>query len=344
MIKPNPLKFIIKRSLHHIAAKFGNHVRSSSDEQLLVLMYHRVIPDHDERIRFEEPGMLVSPATFKKNLEVLAKHFQFIQLSEWIERQSKGFPLPKKSCVITFDDGWRDNYEYAFPILQEMAIPATIFLVSDMIGTNKMFWPERLARTVTEIAEKSPGYWLNPSIGWLKAARTDYRFNDIAPTQEELTQLIAHTKGFSDQKAHALLDIITKDLGLDESQYQPALMNWEQVSEMTDTGLIDVGSHTCHHIRLNHQTPTKTLEKEIISSKNKIEAFTGLPVKTFCFPNGDYSQEALTIVRQQYLGAVTTNSGWNSSKTDHHLLQRIGIHEDIAKDEIAFLARISGWF
>ncbi len=344
MVNYTPLKYLIKRSVHRVAAQFGNHTRSTAEPQLLVLMYHRILPEHDDRIQLEEPGMFVTPSTFKKNLETLTKYFQFIRLSEWLERKSNNLTLPEKACAITFDDGWVDNYEYAFPILQKMNIPATIFLVSNMIGTNKMFWPERLARTTAEIAVNKPDYWSNPNISWLTDSRTDYNFTGIPPTQEELTQLIAITKQFSDLEIHTRLDTIQHDLGLDENQYKSSLMNWEQVSKMVDSGLIDVGSHTCHHIRLNNQITRAILEKEIVSSKAQIEENLGRPVNTFCFPNGDYTQDALAIVRQHYNGAVTTENGWNSRKTDNHALQRIGIHEDIANDRISFLARISGWF
>ncbi len=344
MAKSNPFKYAIKRGAHHIAARFGGHTRPSKEPQLLVLMYHRILPYHDKRTHLEEPGMIVTPTTFKQNLEIASNYFQFIELSEWLERKSNGLPLPPKACAITFDDGWADNYEYAYPILQELNIPATIFLVSNMIGTNKLFWPERLAHIVNEIATNTPSYWSNPNISWLTEEQASYKFNKTPPTQEELSQLIANTKRFSDHEAHALIDTVQLELELDGGQFNPSLLNWEQVSEMLNSGLIEVGSHTCHHTRLNSKTSKQSLVKEAVASKEQIEKNTEHPVKSFCFPNGDYTAEALSIVRTHYLGAVTTKSGWNSLSSDNHLIQRIGIHEDIAKDKTAFLARISGWF
>ncbi len=343
MITPGFFKRIIKRPLQHAAASFGRHTRTSQEPELVILTYHRILPANDARTLIEEPGMIVSPETLRLHLDIIRKYFDVIRLSEWIDLKQQGAALPPRACAITFDDGWADNYEFAYPILKQMNIPATIFLTSAMIGTGRMFWPERLSRIVREIALNHSSQWTEDCLEWIRCSKAGYGFNATPPTQEQLAELIDAAKKLPDGEIHARLDRIEQQLKLPRPVSRPSLLDWDQVAEMIESGLIDVGSHTCHHVRMSEQTPIEVMEDEILTSKYQIERQTGQVVAAFCYPNGDYSPQALELVKRHYKSAITTKPGWNTADSDNYLLFRFGIHQGNANDSTAFLARISGW-
>lgn len=341
------LKRIIKRGIQYAASNFGRHTRPGNTPELLVLMYHRVLPLNDPRTCSEEPGMIVTPATFRQHVILLKKHFQLIQLSEWVNIKHSAVPSNKPYCAITFDDGWADNYEFAFPVLKELQVPATIFLVADMIGTQQVFWPERLTGLLATIAEHYPDSWNNSELAWVKSLASELpdvnNVTSLATDRENLAKIIARAKRFTDPDVHQQIDKVESQLGINNHHQQSALLNWQQLQEMVDSKLIEAGSHTCQHIRLDSNTPLDVAEKEIRQSKSIIEDKTGEPVTSFCFPNGDYTQQTLLLVKQLYQCAVTTNYGWNTQQDDPFILNRIGVHQDISADKTAFLARLSGW-
>jgi len=337
------IKHTVKRSLQHLAARLGPHTREPKTPQLVILMYHRILPPDDARAKLEEPGMFVSPTSFAAHLKTLSEYFEFVTLSDWLERKANGLHLPAKSCAITFDDGWADNFEFAFPILKSLQVPATIFVVAEMLGSAEIFWPERIARLVSSISIQCPQAWDEPVVSWLKQAQTEYTFDAVLPNSEHISQLVAHAKQFTDEEIHTRLQQAEDKLGFSFNSSTPDLLEWHQVTTMIDSGLIEIGSHTCRHVRLNEKINDNQLDHEVVASKKLIEQKTGQPVKMFCFPNGDYSSKALEVVKHNYSGSVTTNGGWNTISTDKYLLQRIGVHEDIAADRTSFLARVSGW-
>ena len=103
-----------------------------------VLMYHHVRPDApDDRLS-------VLPGNFKKQMDFLAKrNYQVISLEELVNLIKSQKPLPRNLVVITFDDGYKDNYLYAFPSLKANNLSATIFLITDHIGQeNYLNWSE----------------------------------------------------------------------------------------------------------------------------------------------------------------------------------------------------------
>jgi peptidoglycan/xylan/chitin deacetylase (PgdA/CDA1 family) len=311
--------------------------------RLLVLMYHRVLPPGHPDLRSEQPGMYVSPATLAMHLELLRRHeFNLVHLDDWLEAAGTATPLAARSCAITFDDGWRDNYDYAYPILKRASAPATIYLVSDLVGTQYSFWPNSLARVLA----KYDAALLDGMPHWLRQCVLDASGGVTAGTldPEKIDAVIMGCKA-----THSDAEMLAVVCRLEATQPGAAaadardLMSWEEIHEMRSNGLVRFGSHTRRHTRLAGAASAEVLQDEVIGSRQAIERQLGTPPATFCYPNGDTSPQAIDIVRSAYRGAVTTRKGWHLAKHDPFLIRRVGMHEDIGNRPAAFLARIGAW-
>lgn len=332
------LKSIAKSGIKSLASHLGGHALPASRPKLWVLMYHRILPAGDPRYDLDEPGMVVTPESFRAHIGWLREYFTVVSLSDWLEKVRSGGSPPSKSVAITFDDGWRDNYEFAFPILKETNTTATIFVVSGMMATNQRFWPNRVASLLleyeTELADLECASWLhNIAAGQSRNANA----------RDKVGAVIKSVKDFDDQDIEQRLRLIEQALQVPIPQ-QPAMMDWPQLKEMQASGLVEIGGHTMTHRRLLPHLDQETLEQEIVASKQQLEAKLGNPVNLFCYPNGDYSAAAHALVQANYTAAVTTQKGTNSKNVPHHELKRIGVHEDVAQDRKSFLHRLSGWY
>ncbi len=330
------LKRSLKRSAQVCVAQVAPFFWRRRGAALIVPMYHRVLPKGDERLSTEQPGMYVHPETFRMHIRALKQHFEIVRLSEWIARASAGKSLPPRACAITFDDGWRDNYEYAYPILREEGATATIFACSDMVGTKKAFWPERLALLLRMLNAPSRSEERD-RLGWVKS---------LCPSLGTATDIGVDSIDAAINRAKARYSDSLLVQWLDEAQIDfPAstLLDWWQVQEMVEQGVADIGSHTRRHIRLSTGVSEQILQDEIVESKRVLEENAGAPIRIFCYPNGDVTPQAHSVVKKTYLGACVTTKGWHSAAADPYMIRRIGIHEDVAGDHAAFISRISTW-
>jgi peptidoglycan/xylan/chitin deacetylase (PgdA/CDA1 family) len=293
-----------------------------------------VLPqDHPDR-KVEQPGMYVSPETLALHLRVLAKHFEVMDLGEWVRRRLTRESLPERACCITFDDGWRDNYEFAFPILRHAGVPATIFVVADAIGSEYEFWPNRLARLLVDSSLAELPESLRELFAQLGVSHASV---DPRLTMAQVDAIITACKSVPDVTMYRVLKDI--DAQHPERTSARSLLSAPEIDEMARCGSIRFGSHGRRHLRLIDSLTAETVREEVVESRAILRKLTGQSVDLFCYPNGDHSTRALEMVRRTYSAAVATDSGWNDSSTDLHLLQRISVHEDIAADELSFLAR-----
>lgn len=334
------VKQVLKSTAATLASVAGPHRFTSSPPKLWVLMYHRVLTNRDRRFALEEPGMIVTPDTFAMHMREAKRHFDIVDLSEWVKLKQQNLPLPKKACAITFDDGWADNYENAFPILQAEKVPATLFAVAEKIGTDFQFWPNIIMALLLDSTGALLAMQQHPLFAQVFQGLP---INSKLIDREYAAVYISQLKQFSDQEIFSALQAIAWR-SLLATDLPNALMSWEQLIAMKQSGLITIGSHTCNHKRLTSALSDSEMIHEIIASKTIIENRLSSAVDLFCFPNGDYSPRALELVQQNYSAAVTTKRGIiNSATCIHHELTRVGMHDQVSNSKKLFGARLSGW-
>ena len=333
------LKRKVKRVLEYFAAYSGKHCRALKAPELLVLGYHRILPNTHPEFEVMEPGMRVRPETLDMHIQVLKKYFEIVDLNDWVKRVKSNKTVPNKAVALTFDDGWVDNYEYAYPILKHHGVLATIFLVSSMVGTNKQFWSERVSNILSYIKNNDMKVCDGNQIKWFEQFQFDFR-DEGSFGECGVSALISRLKQLPD---HEIYESLAAFSGVENQFFSSiCMLNKEQLLEMAASGLVSYGAHTRSHYRLNKITDAGLLEDEILGSKQDIESMLNIEVNGFCYPNGDFNNETLDVLSDEFQYACTTRKGWNSTKSDLLLLNRILLHDDVSHDPVSFKARISG--
>ncbi|HAU31526.1 MAG: Polysaccharide deacetylase [Desulfotomaculum sp. 46_296] len=121
---------------------------ATNASQIPVLMYHKISPD----LKSGGLGMRVTPARFNLQMQYLAKNgYHTVPLTELTDFIKGNKTLPSKSIIITFDDGYLDNYKYAFPILKKYGFTAAVFVVTDYIGKTNEFDAAKKLQMVNQL-------------------------------------------------------------------------------------------------------------------------------------------------------------------------------------------------
>lgn len=319
-------------------------VAMRGENSFLLLMYHRVI--QPERVgQSVQPGMYVRPETLRTQLRFLKRHFRVTQLAnvlcsgETVHPRQGHRPL----CVITFDDGWRDFYEEAFPLLKEEELPATVFLPTVYIGTNRLFWTDRLAELV---GRKTDLVRAAGDVGSARHEITNKLLTLRGSLESRLEHGIAILKGERGEVIEDVLAELAAKLGLTLGEGKRVFLSWDEVREMHQSHLISYGSHTLTHSILTTLKEEEILE-ELTGARERLvaEGVVNPEFIPFCYPNGNYTDRIAAMVKEAgYAAAVTTKRGWNETGAHPYMLKRIGIHQDISSTVSLFACRVAGIF
>ncbi|GAA3978237.1 polysaccharide deacetylase family protein [Allohahella marinimesophila] len=337
------------KAARRLLTRMGGETKGDANTQpLLILMYHRVLPEQDERLAFEEPGMYVTPETLSMQLKTLQPLVRFVDLGQWVKARREGRVLEggetgdnRLCCAITFDDGWLDNYEFAMPVLREHGATATIFLATGFIGTGRTFWPEQLNRLLKLAAALGPDSRAKIGLEEFIASTGVKPDSTRYANKEYAAEVIAASKQFTDAQIYRFLDESFEHLTQDSEltlEQGAEMLDWHQVKTMAPT--FDVGAHTVNHLRLNEAADPAAVDAELDGCIDAIQSHLGAVPSLFCYPNGDVSKHAREAVEQRFAAAVTTGNGINQAGDSLFALKRIGLHEDASNTPESFLAKL----
>jgi peptidoglycan/xylan/chitin deacetylase (PgdA/CDA1 family) len=310
--------------------------RATASRGGLVLALHRVLPIQ-ERAECYDPHLVLSEPAFVSLLRLLQRDYNVVSLEDLLEdpRGSNGRP----KVAITFDDGWEDNYRVAFPHFLAYQMPATVFTCTGLIGSWGVLPEERFARLWAECAKR----------GRLKELLGDLDHWGVGRKSSHLPGSRKHSS-----QALKRMPLTARLLLLDhfEQRYEvPPIttrrfMSWEDLRIMTNTGLIQIGSHTRRHASLPAETD-RDIRREVEDSRNEIFMQTGQIPRTFAYPNGLYDARVADLVREAgYRAAVSTNFAVTTKKCNPLAIPRIAVDDTTVADASAQLspARTSVYF
>lgn len=313
--------------------------RISHRGRVLILNYHRVLPRTELRRRYVQPAMYVLDNVFDMHLQFLQEHFKVLTLAELLERwRKKVWDWRERYCVLTFDDGWLDNYLYAYPLLKKYGLPATIFLPTDFIGTYDWFWTEKLFYLIEHVCSanlasaRKSAFWsqIERVLGGSGYARST--LNEVYGNKKHnSSEIVEECKKLPVDTVKQLINNLSEIAEIKFPE-ERAIVNWDEVALMSKDG-ISFGSHSCSH-RILTKLHQYEIKRELEVSKRALQErqmdINYVPV--FCYPNGTYSEDIQGLVKDcAYEAAVGVRPGSEGEFPRNWFeIRRIGIHNEIS--------------
>jgi len=298
-----------------------------SGQHLVILNYHQA-----------------TGGDLRRHLLYLRRHYRILHLEAAMEELS----MPSKNgkqvgdrrtpVVLTFDDGYYDNYTHGLALARELQMPFTIFLVPGYVESGDYFWWREGNRLVSHTQ--------------MREATIEGRIYRLDQPKERnglaeaiLTRLCQATSVAERQE---FLRAVRQALPVPPSvapEEKPALpLKWAEVRELEESGWVSFGAHTMHHPILAYLTDPREVQREVEECRTMLEQQLGHPVRTFAYPIGQLQHIGDNAVRAVqkagYEWALTTLYGFNTPRSDPHLLRRIEV--DVSQHWLVMAAETSG--
>lgn len=283
---------------------------------IVILMFHKVNSNYDPL------PLSIKIKFFEKIINEIKKDHEIISINE-INNNYDALKTKGIKFILTFDDGYKDNYINAFPVLKRFNVPATIYLSIDHVDGALVFWYEKLTHAILET--KVDTIDLSEfGLGKICLRTKNQKFDALY----ELNQTL---KILTEDKRTELVDIILERSGT-KGKFKPSeMLEWSMIHEMNKSS-ISFGSHTLTHPILSQESLDR-VTKEVGLSKQIIEERLDQNVCSFAYPNGtdsDFNDLVVNeVIDAGYSNACTTIEGVNTNLKKPYHLKRINIHNNM---------------
>lgn len=280
--------------------------RLQNREGFRVLMYHHVLPVPDPFLPHVTVGL------FHRQVDFLRNEMNVLPLEELAATLSGGGEIPPRSVALTFDDEYDDIHRHAFPLLKAHGLPATVFIATGFVDTDRVPWTDELGFLFGKTEKKEIEF-----DGRLSLEGGENRLR-------ALRRVKAALKAIAEADRRARFEDLRKQLAV-AAPNPVRVLGRREIREMAEAG-ISFGAHTVNHPILT-RIPAEEAQREIADSKRMIEKISGRRAAGFCYPNGeegDFSPEIEQMVRAAgFAYACSTIEGVNRPGGDVYALRRL---------------------
>ena len=315
------LKKLLRTTLHKALSfepVLGNMRNSRLSQKTIVLMYHEVADDGDDI----EAWTVVRKSDFMRQMEYVSAHFDVLSLEEALARMENGTNGGERpSAVITFDDGYNGNRRVLLPIVKAMNLPVTVFVASRAVQEGLLYWYDRL---ISAFQDNTPRV-----LDLKRLSLGNYRINRCRGSENwrEIDRLLRDLKGLGPHARAAAVESILGELRPSAGKKSFALgpLSTKELFELSESRLITIGAHShCHNILT--QLSGEEVRESVKTSKELLEKWTGRSMRYFSYPNGNYNDTVVDIVKDLgFKCSFTTVSRPWSKEDPVFTIPRIGV-------------------
>ena len=316
-------------------------MRAWWQKDLRILAYHRVMPVPDpEHYPFDMELISTTPEEFREQMLLVRERYRPMRLSDVAAAINAGEALPPDAVVITFDDGYDDNYRIAYPILKELGVPATFFISTGHIDSGRPYAYDWLVHMI--LLTGAPRLVL-PELDMdlpMPASRAERR--------ALAGRVLDHMKEISALAQAAMIRRLEEDWRMPSGHAYPPdcrPMNWQQLREMRAAGL-EIGSHGVNHWMLS-KLPRDELEREVFDSRDALLRELGPMPLLMSYPVGSnraFDRQVIEVTRDAGFDlACSYINGTNPHPADNrYSLYRIAVERYYGKAWFAALLAMPG--